>query len=129
MIRKLVLLSAVAALTFTGCASNPATGGHNVVLGTKQGEIENSRRLYEQIIRTYGLYEDQAVQDYVNSVGQKVAKNSDLPDGRRDLAQQWGGDSEKGERDAQRKSSNDWHLGASKRIVAAFRARQWCRKF
>jgi predicted Zn-dependent protease len=80
MIRKLALLSAVAALMLSGCASNPATGGHDVVLGTKKGEIETSRRLYEQIIRTYGLYEDQAVQEYVNSVGQKVAKNSDLPD-------------------------------------------------
>src|SRR5689334_2512296 len=79
MIRKLALAVA-AALLVVGCASNPATGGHNVVLSSKKGEIESSRRLYEQIVRTYGLYEDQALQDYVNSVGQKVAKNSDLPD-------------------------------------------------
>src|SRR4051812_42359524 len=69
----------VAAFTLVSCASNPATGGHNVVLSSTKGEIEQSRRLYEQIIRAYGLYEDQAVQDYVNSVGQKVARNSDLP--------------------------------------------------
>jgi len=78
MFGKLVI-AFVAALTLVSCASNPATGGHNVVLSSTKSEIEQSRRLYEQIIRAYGLYEDQAVQDYVNSVGQKVARNSDLP--------------------------------------------------
>lgn len=83
MIRKLALTAIVAftiALTLAGCASNPATGGHNVVLSSTKGEIEQSRRLYQQIIQAYGLYDDQAVQDYVNSIGQKVAKASDLPD-------------------------------------------------
>lgn len=75
---SVLLLSAVALLG--GCASNPATGGRNVVMGSMQGEREQARRYYEQIIRAYGLYEDQAVQDYVNRVGQKVAKHSHLPD-------------------------------------------------
>lgn len=72
-------LSAAAALA-GGCASNPATGGRNVVMGSMQSEREQARRYYEQIIRAYGLYEDQAVQDYVNRVGQRVAKQSHLPD-------------------------------------------------
>jgi predicted Zn-dependent protease len=79
MIRQLAV-AVVAALTLVSCASNPATGGHNVVLSSTKSEIEQSRRLYEQIVRTYGLYEDQAVQDYVQAVGEKVAKRSDLPD-------------------------------------------------
>jgi len=79
MIAKLAVALA-AAFTFVGCASNPATGGHNVVLSSTKSEIEQSRRLYLQIIQAYGLYEDQAVQDYVNAVGQKVAKHSDLAD-------------------------------------------------
>ena len=70
----------LAALAMTGCATNPATGGHNVVFGTQKGEKEQARRYYQQIIAAYGLYEDQAVQDYVQMVGSKVAKNSDLPD-------------------------------------------------
>jgi predicted Zn-dependent protease len=72
-------LVAVAALT-SACATNPATGGKNVVLGSMKGEREQARRYYEQIIKAYGLYEDQALQEYVNSVGQRVAKNSHLPD-------------------------------------------------
>src|SRR6187402_3004787 len=62
------------------CASNPATGGKNVVLSSQKGEVESSRRAYDQIVRFYGIYEDQAVQDYVSAVGQRVARHSDLPD-------------------------------------------------
>jgi predicted Zn-dependent protease len=74
-----VVVAAIAAFA-TGCATNPANGKKNVVFGTQKGEIEQSRRYYQQIIAAYGLYEDQAVQDYVSSVGQKVARHSDLPD-------------------------------------------------
>src|SRR3569833_4787103 len=70
----------LAALAVTGCATNPVTGRPNVVFGTQQGEKEQSRRYYQQIIQVYGLYEDQALQDYVQMVGSKLAKNSHLPD-------------------------------------------------
>jgi predicted Zn-dependent protease len=79
MIRNLAI-AAVAALVTTSCALNPVTRRPNVVLTSTQGEIENSRRAYQQIIQVYGLYEDQAVQDYVQKVGQKVAHNSHLAD-------------------------------------------------
>lgn len=79
VLRKLAIAS-VAALFVASCATNPATGGKNVVMGTTQGEKEQSRRYYDQIIAAYGLYEDQAVQDYVNAVGQRVARNSHLAD-------------------------------------------------
>ena len=81
MKRRLAVV-VIAALTVfaAGCATNPANGSKNVVLGTQKGEIEQSRRYYQQIIQAYGLYEDQAVQDYVSKVGNKVARHSDLPD-------------------------------------------------
>lgn len=76
------LLSAflLSVLVLAGCVSNPATGGRNVAMGSMQSEREQARRYYEEIIRAYGLYEDQAVQDYVNRVGQRVARHSHLPD-------------------------------------------------
>jgi predicted Zn-dependent protease len=80
MVLRTLAIASVAALFVAGCASNPATGGKNVVMGTTQGEKEQSRRYYDQIIAAYGLYEDQAVQDYVNAVGQRVARNSHLAD-------------------------------------------------
>ena len=70
----------LSAMLLVSCASNPATGGKDVVLGTKKGEIESSRRAYDQIVRYYGTYEDQAIQEYVNAVGQRVARHSDIPD-------------------------------------------------
>jgi predicted Zn-dependent protease len=79
MIRQ-VAAALLAALAVGGCATNPVSGRPNVVMGTTQGEKETSRRYYEQIIRAYGLYEDQALQDYVQMVGAKIAKNSHLPD-------------------------------------------------
>jgi predicted Zn-dependent protease len=78
------LVRCAAALCVAGllisCGSNPATGGRNVVFTTMEGEVEQSRRWYDEIIRYYGLYEDQAIQEYVNAVGQRIARNSDLPD-------------------------------------------------
>jgi predicted Zn-dependent protease len=55
-------------------AANPPRGRPS------KGERESSRKAYEQIIRAYGVYEDQAIQDYVSQVGTLVARNSDLPD-------------------------------------------------
>ena len=79
MIRKLAV-ALVAALAVVSCASNPATGGRNVVVTSAESEREQARRYYEQIIRFYGLYEDQALQDYVQRVGEQIARNSHLPD-------------------------------------------------
>jgi predicted Zn-dependent protease len=79
--RLITFLAAVCgALLLAGCSSNPATGGSNVVLGSKSGERESARRAYDEIIKFYGIFEDQAVQEYVNAVGQRVARQSDMPD-------------------------------------------------
>ena len=72
--------SFAAVLLLGSCASNPATGGSNVVMSSEASEIESSRRAYDEITKYYGVYEDQAIQDYVNSVGQRVARASDMPD-------------------------------------------------
>jgi len=78
---RLFPLSAVAATTLliaSACATNPATGGHNVVLTTVKGEQDQARRVHQEIIQFYGLYEDQSVQDYVQSVGARVAAQTPI---------------------------------------------------
>jgi predicted Zn-dependent protease len=60
-------LLAVAALA----AASPASA--------QSREREAGRKAYEQIIRIYGLYEDQAVQDYVSEIGQRIVRVSDMP--------------------------------------------------
>ena len=77
---KLLVAAAAAAtiLATTSCATNPATGGHNVVFSSVKGEQDQAKRVHLEIIQFYGLYEDQAVQDYVQSVGAKVAAQTPI---------------------------------------------------
>lgn len=69
-----------AALLAASCARNPVTGAHDVTFVSQKGEIEEGRRAHEQIIRIYGVYEDQALQDYVNGIGQRLARLSHRPE-------------------------------------------------
>ena len=71
-------VAAIAAYA-AGCASNPATGGKNVVMGSMDGEKKTVQKHHQEIVKALGLYDDQATQEYVNLVGQRVAKVSDLP--------------------------------------------------
>ena len=84
----------------TGFAQQPAAGGTASPAATSpkpqqatatrprepargrpsKGERESSRKAYDEIIKAYGLYEDQSLQDYVSALGQRIARNSDLPD-------------------------------------------------
>ena len=65
-------------LLASACTTNPATGGHNVVLTTVKGEQDQARRVHQEIIQFYGLYEDQSVQDYVQRVGVRVAAQTPI---------------------------------------------------
>lgn len=62
------------------CARNPVTGEHDVTFVSQKGEVEQGRRAHEQVIRIYGVYEDQAMQEYVNGIGQRLAKLSHRPE-------------------------------------------------
>jgi predicted Zn-dependent protease len=80
--RLLVVLSLLGPLgPFFGCEVNPVTGQHELMLISRSQEIsigeEAAPRFEEQF---GGLVADQAVQDYVNGVGRKVAEVSDRPD-------------------------------------------------
>ena len=75
----LALCVAAAAVYTVGCASNPATGGKNVVMGSMDGEKKTVQKHHQEIVKALGLYDDQATQEYVNIVGNRVARVSDLP--------------------------------------------------
>src|SRR4051812_13896499 len=77
--RLLPLLIAATCVFVAGCSSNPATGGKNVVVGSWEGEKKATQKNHQEIVKTLGLYDDQATQEYVNVVGQRVALASDLP--------------------------------------------------
>jgi predicted Zn-dependent protease len=79
---RLFIMTAVALTSFAlaSCATNPATGDQNVVLGSMKGEKSRVLETHNAIVQALGLYDDQAVQEYVNAVGQKIALVSDLPE-------------------------------------------------
>lgn len=69
-----------AALSLAGCAVNPATGKLDTVTMSESREVAMGKELHEEMIKSVPLYEDEAVNAYVDEVGQKVAKASDRPD-------------------------------------------------
>ena len=63
-------------LLLTGCAINPVTGKHDFVLMSEQDEISLGARYHEEILQQYGAYDDNALQAYVNQIGQRLAQKS-----------------------------------------------------
>ena len=68
------------ALLVTACATNPATGEHDIVLMSEYGEIKKGREMHEDMMAKGTAYDDQNMQAYVNRVGQDLAAHSDRPD-------------------------------------------------
>jgi predicted Zn-dependent protease len=79
--RALLFAAAVAAaLAAGGCATNPVTGKSDVVTMTAADEAELGRKMHPQVLQQYGRYEDEALQAYVNEIGQRIAASSHRPD-------------------------------------------------
>lgn len=65
----------------SSCAVNPVTQERELVLMSEQQEIQMGRKAYPQYTQlSYGLYQDQQLQDYVQEVGEKLARVSHRPD-------------------------------------------------
>jgi predicted Zn-dependent protease len=62
-----------------GCATNPVTGGQDVVTMSEEKEIELGRKMHPQVLQQYGRYDDEILQQYVNGVGQRIATLSHRP--------------------------------------------------
>lgn len=62
-----------------GCAQNPVTGQSDFVMMSEGQELAIGRQSDEQVKKQYKVYESKALQDYVDSVGQKIARKSHRP--------------------------------------------------
>jgi predicted Zn-dependent protease len=78
MRHTLSALVLVAAVT-VACVTNPATGQRQFNLLSEGDEVALGKQSDAQIRQEMGLYADQAWQDYVNRVGQAMAKASHRP--------------------------------------------------
>lgn len=78
------LCQLVGALLFvgliTGCAQNPVTGGRDFVMFGENQELEMGRTYHPQIMEEFGRYEDEALQRYVQEIGEKLAVVSHRPE-------------------------------------------------
>lgn len=75
-----LLIIALTLSLLSGCAQNPVSGQADFVMMSEEQEIAIGRQYDEQVIKKqYQVYESKALQDYVDSVGQKLAKQSHRP--------------------------------------------------
>lgn len=73
-------LSAIlAASAVAGCATNPVTGRSDVVMMSEAQELQLGRDEHAKIIQQFGRYDDLALQDYVNQLGQRIVAVSHRP--------------------------------------------------
>ena len=74
------LLVCMALLGMAGCAQNPVNGQQDFVTMSEAQEIRFGRDADADVRKQYKAYESGALQEYVNSVGQEIAKKAHRPD-------------------------------------------------
>ncbi len=72
-------LTVILSLSFSNCARNPVTGKKQVVLMSEAQEIAMGKEADPQIIAQFGLYEDTALQNFINLKGKQMAAISHRP--------------------------------------------------
>ncbi|MDZ7735196.1 MAG: M48 family metalloprotease [Gammaproteobacteria bacterium] len=63
-----------------GCATNPVTGGQDIVFMSEQQEIAIGRQTHAEVIKAFGEYDDPELQRYVQEIGRRLAANSHRPE-------------------------------------------------
>ncbi|MFT2009850.1 M48 family metalloprotease [Pontibacter sp. 13R65] len=63
-------------LLFNSCATNPVTGKRDVMFMSESQEIAMGKEADPQIVAQFGLYEDPAMQRFINEKGQQMASVS-----------------------------------------------------
>jgi len=76
---SIVILSVIFIAWIISCAVNPVTGKKEFMLVSESQEIALGKQTDQQVIETYGLYNNQQLNNYVNVIGQKMAKLSHRP--------------------------------------------------
>jgi predicted Zn-dependent protease len=73
------VLPFVASAAVVACATNPATGQREFSLMSEAQEIQLGQEMDAQVREEMGVYSDQELQRYVESIGQKLARASERP--------------------------------------------------
>lgn len=62
------------------CAVNPVTGKRELMLLSRADEIALGAQTDNEIIKMYGIYEDAALNAYINSIGKNMTPHTHQPD-------------------------------------------------
>src|SRR5512142_649966 len=62
-----------------GCSTNPATGERQINLVGEQQEIAMGKQASQQVDSTMGLFADPGLQEYIASIGKRLASVSERP--------------------------------------------------
>lgn len=76
ILRSAPLAALACALLVGGCATNPVTGRQDLVFMSEQQEIGLGTQAHQEILKRYRVYEDAALQTYVDTIGQQLAAHS-----------------------------------------------------
>lgn len=76
-LRSFVFVMMVAIVV--SCAVNPVTGKRELMLVSEEQEIALGQSSDPQIVQMYGIYDDPEIQEFVNNLGQQMAKVSHRP--------------------------------------------------
>ncbi len=66
----------VLAVLLAGCAVNPVTGDRDLVLMSEQQEIALGASQHSAVLQQYPIYDDPALQAYVDGIGQAIVAQS-----------------------------------------------------
>ncbi len=72
-------LSAIAAATLLGCGTqtvNPVTGQQERSVMSEADEVREGAKAHQEVLKEYGVLKNDRVQNYVNDIGQRLAKLS-----------------------------------------------------
>jgi predicted Zn-dependent protease len=79
--KRLTLAALLPVILLTlACATNPVTGKRQIAMISEAQEIQMGQQAAQQVAREMGLVQDQALQNYVNQIGQRLAADSERPD-------------------------------------------------
>ena len=63
----------------SACATNPVTGSRNFAL-SEDWELSAGKQYHQQIMQEYSVYPNVELQNYIDDIGQRLAKKSHRPD-------------------------------------------------
>ena len=74
-----VFISLLVLAMVNGCATNPVSGKQDLVFMSESQEIALSNQASQQLMQQYRRYDDPALQNYIDEVGQRLAAESHRP--------------------------------------------------